>query len=62
VYKDALFRLNGLVTKTDVVQLAGPRWLLGAPVYLRYRNVIDRTAPHLLTMEKLPGEEDHSVV
>jgi hypothetical protein len=62
VYKDALFRLNGLVTKTDVVQLAGARWLIGAPIFLRYRNVIDRTAPQMLTMEPLPGEEDHSVV
>lgn len=60
VYKDVLFRLNGLVTKTEVVQLAGSRWLLSQPIYLRYKNVIDRTAPQILTMEPLPGEEDHT--
>ena len=59
VYTDLLFRLNGLVTKTDVVQLTGSRWLVGQPIYLRYKNVIDRTAPQILTMEPLPGEVSH---
>lgn len=59
VYKDMLFRLNGLVTKTDVVELDGPDWVLGQPISLRYKNVIDKTAPQVLTMEPLPGEMDH---
>ncbi len=60
-YNDLYFRLNGLVTKTDVVQLTGPRWLLGQPIYLRYKNVIDKTAPQILTMEPLPGEKNHDM-
>lgn len=58
-YRDLLFRLNGLVTKTDIVQLTGPRWLLGQPIYSRYRNIIDKTAKDILTMEPLPSEMNH---
>ncbi len=59
VYKDLLFQLNGLVNKTDVVELTGLRCLLSQPICVRYKSVIDKTTPQILIMEPLPGEENH---
>ena len=59
IYQNLFYRIEGLVTKTDVVQLSGDRFLIGQPVYLRYRNIVDKSADKVLTMVPLEGEINH---
>jgi hypothetical protein len=57
-YKNQYFRLNGLVTKTTVVETR--EWFIGFPVISRYRTVIDvSSAASPLVMTPLPGQVDH---
>lgn len=56
-YKNQYIRINGLVTKTTVIEAR--EWLIGFTVIGRYRTVIDVSAAHPLVMEPLLGEVDH---
>ena len=61
-YEGLFYRVEGLVTKTDVVQLRGDRFLFGQPVFLRYKNVVDKSADTILSMVPLKEETDHEAV
>ena len=60
IYQNLFYIIEGLDTKTNVVQLSGDRFLTGQPpVYLRYRNIVDKSADKVLTMVPLEGEINH---
>ncbi|KAJ1403328.1 hypothetical protein B484DRAFT_457563 [Ochromonadaceae sp. CCMP2298] len=56
-FNNQYIRVNGLVTKTTVIE--SREWLVGFPVIARFRTVLDVTAESPLVMEPLPGQVDH---
>ncbi|KAJ1393894.1 hypothetical protein B484DRAFT_408055 [Ochromonadaceae sp. CCMP2298] len=57
MYNNQYIRVNGLVTKTTVVE--SREWLVSFPVIARFCTVLDVTADPPLVMEPLSGQVDH---